>query len=75
MARDDDDNPLGGGFWRWFAGLGVLFVIGAVLVFLLLHGAWARWGALGTLLFFFLVLIVVAWLYDRRQVKKYAEEV
>jgi hypothetical protein len=74
MARDDDDNPLGGGFWKWMAGIGLLGVVGVVLIFLLIHGAWTRWGALGSLIFFFLVLMAVAWFYDRRQVKNYAEE-
>jgi hypothetical protein len=74
MARDDDDNPLGGGFWKWMAGIGLIGVIGVVVIFLVLHTAWVRWGALGTLLFFFAVLIGVAWFYDRRQAKNYAEE-
>jgi hypothetical protein len=73
MANDDDDNPLGHGFWRWIAGIGLLAIVGVVLIFLLIHGAWIRWGALGTLLFFFAVIIVVAWFYDRRQVKQYEE--
>jgi hypothetical protein len=73
MARDDDAS-LGPHFWRWFLGIGLVAVAGCVLIFLLIHGAWAKWGAFGTLLFFFAVILVVAWFYDRRQVKSYGEE-
>lgn len=69
----NDDEALGRHFWRWFLGVGLLAIAGFVLIVLLIHGSWVRWGALGTLLFFFAVILVVAWFYDRRQVKNYDE--
>jgi Flp pilus assembly protein TadB len=66
-------EKLGTRFWLWFVGIGAALVVGTVLVFLLLHATWARWGALGTLIFFFVVIGGVAWFYDRRQVKKYED--
>jgi hypothetical protein len=68
-----DDDALGGHFWKWFLGVGLLAIAGFVLIVLLIHGSWVRWGALGTLLFLFAVIMVVAWFYDRRQVKSYEE--
>jgi hypothetical protein len=35
--------------------------------------AWARWGGLGALLFFFIIACLYGYFYDRRQVKKYEE--
>jgi hypothetical protein len=71
MARDDEG--LGPHFWRWFLGVGLLVVVGLVLIFVLLHRAWYRWGAFGTLLFAFALIMLVAWVYDRRQVKSYED--
>jgi len=53
-----DDDALGGHFWKWFLGVGLLAVAGFVLIVLLIHGSW---------------VLVVAWFYDRRQVKDYEE--
>jgi uncharacterized membrane protein len=66
-------DDLGWKFWLWFAGVGVAFVIGAVLIFVLISGAWMRWGFFGTLLVLFLIALVGGWIYDRRQQKRERE--
>ena len=44
-----------------------------LLLFLLLGWAWYTWGALGALLFSFLVIMLVAWLFDRRNTRQYED--
>jgi hypothetical protein len=67
------DEGLGAGFWLKMIGLILLGGVAAVLMFLLIDAAWYRWGALGALLFFFLVLIGLAYVSDRRSQKQYED--
>jgi hypothetical protein len=67
----EDDGSLGWGFWGKVAGIVVACGVGAAIIFLLLGGAWARWGALGGVIFFGLVLLGFAWVYDRRHTRAY----
>jgi hypothetical protein len=68
-----EDVHLGGRFWMALLGIVVGAVLGAVLIFLLVAGAWARWGAIGGLIFFGLLLAGVAWVYDRTHMRKYED--
>jgi phosphatidylglycerophosphate synthase len=73
-AKERDVNDeLGAGFWLKLAGLVVACGIGALLLFLLVDAAWARWGGLGALLFFFVVMITWGYFYDRKHVKEYED--
>lgn len=67
------DEGLGAGFWLKMFGLILLGGIGALLLFLLIDAAWYRWGALGALLFFFLLIGVISYIHDRRQQRQYEE--
>jgi uncharacterized membrane protein len=49
----------------------VLGGIAAVLLFVLVGGAWYRWGALGMIIFFSALVLLWAWIYDRRHKKDY----
>ena len=71
MAKEGE---LGKNFWWRMLGIGAVVLAGAVLIFLLIHRWWIKWGAFGTLIVFFVVLMVVAWFYDRRQKQKWDEE-
>lgn len=67
------DEGLGAGFWLKMFGLILLGGIGALLLFLLIDAAWYRWGALGALLFFFVVIGLISYIHDRRAQKQYEE--
>jgi 4-hydroxybenzoate polyprenyltransferase len=64
------DNGLGARFWLWLVGVCIAVGIGAMLVFLLIGAAMYRWGALGALLFVGLILLVIGFIYDRRQERR-----
>jgi len=67
------NDELGASFWFKIMGLVLACGVGAALLFLFVGAAWARWGGLGALLFFFLVACLYGYFYDRRQVKKYQD--
>lgn len=54
-------------------GVVVLIAIACMVIFLLLDLAWAAWGAFGALLAVGLVLLLFAWLYDRRHTRRYED--
>ena len=68
-----EDEGLGGKFWFGLIGAILLFGVGAFLLFALVSGAWYRWGAFGGLLFFCALLLLFAYIVDRRSVKSYEE--
>ena len=57
----------------WLFGLIVAGGVGAMLIFLVLDAAWARWGAVGAMIFVIVVIGSVVWFLDRRAVKQYEE--
>jgi hypothetical protein len=59
----------GFGFWLKMAGVIVLIGIACLVFFLLLDVAWAAWGGFGALLAVGAVLLLVAWIYDRRNAR------
>jgi 4-hydroxybenzoate polyprenyltransferase len=70
---DDDDRTLGKRFWLWTAGVVIGVGAACIVIALVVTAAWAAWGAIGALIFFGVVLLLIGWVYDRRQVKKYNE--
>jgi hypothetical protein len=60
---------LGFSFWLKTAGVIVLVGIACLVFFLLLDVAWAAWGGFGALLAVGAVLLLVAWIYDRRNAR------
>lgn len=67
------NDELGAGFWLKLMGLILVCGVGALLLFLLVDAAWYRWGAIGALVFFFLMAIAYGAIFDRRAAKKYEE--
>ncbi len=65
------EEGLGTGFWVKILGLIFLGGIAAMLMFFLIGSAWYRWGALGALLFFFVVIGGVTYVLDRRRQREY----
>ena len=63
----DDDDELGGRFWLGVAGLAVGAVCIALIVMIIFGAFWSRWGLLGALIAFFIVLLGIGWLWDKRE--------
>ena len=59
--------------WLGLAATVIGLGIAALIFFLLLDIAWVAWGAFGALLAVGAVLLLFAWLYDKRQERRYAE--
>jgi hypothetical protein len=57
----------------WLFALIVAGGLGAMLIFLVLDAAWARWGAVGAMILVIVVIGSVVWFLDRRAVKQYEE--
>ena len=68
------EEGLGAGFWFKMIGLIILGGIGAMAIFLLINRSFYRWGAIGTLIFCFVVLGVISYIFDRRSQKRYEAE-
>jgi phosphoglycerol transferase MdoB-like AlkP superfamily enzyme len=61
---------LGGKFWLTFIAGAIGFAIAGFAFFLLLEGAWTRWGFLGMCLFFSAILLLFGWIYDKRDKRR-----
>ena len=68
-----EEEQLGSRFWLWV--LGVTFgAVGAAVLVGLIFGLMAnRWGWFGGLVGFFGVVLLIAYIYDRRKQRKYEE--
>jgi hypothetical protein len=66
-----EDEGLGAGFWFKLIGIVLVGGIAALLLFLLVSGAWYRWGGLGAIVFFCALALLWGWIYDRRHAKEY----
>ena len=67
MSDYKDDDKLGGRFWLGLAGLAVGAVCIALIVMIIFGAFWSRWGLLGALIAFFIVLLGIGWLWDKRE--------
>jgi uncharacterized membrane protein len=68
------EEGLGAKFWFGMVGVVLAIGVGILLVFLLISGAWYRWGFVGGMLFFGGLLLVGAAIYDRRQRRHYEDD-
>jgi hypothetical protein len=69
----DNDGSLGWGFWGSVFGVCLAIGVGGFLLFWFVGAAWYRWGFFGGLLVLGGVLLIVAWIYDRRATRVYDE--
>jgi hypothetical protein len=61
--------------WRFWAKLAGFFVLGAIALFVIgffFLSAIYEWGLFGTFLAVALVVLVIGWIFDRRQAKRRA---
>ena len=66
----EPDEGMGGRFWFALIGLGLAVVVAGLVVFVLFGRVWYSYGFFATFLLLALVLIVVAWIYDRREAQR-----
>jgi membrane protein implicated in regulation of membrane protease activity len=57
---------VGGRFWLGLFAAVIGIGIAAFLVFVFIEAAFLRWGAIGALIFFAALALIVSWFYDRR---------
>jgi uncharacterized membrane protein HdeD (DUF308 family) len=69
-----DDNGLGMKFWGGLIGGVIILGVALFVFFLVINRAFYAWGALGTFIVLGGILLLIAWFYDRRQVRRYEEE-
>lgn len=58
---------MGWGFWLKLMGLILVVGLAIWVILLVMDLAYAAWGAFGTMVFFIGVIVLVAWIYDKRQ--------
>ena len=68
-----DDGSLGWRFWGSIFGICLAVGVGGFLLFWLVGAAWYRWGAFGALLVLGGMLLLGAWIWDRRATRTYDE--
>jgi NhaP-type Na+/H+ and K+/H+ antiporter len=73
VEDDRMDAGMGGSFWLKVFGVLVLGGIAAMLVFLLFEAVWYRWSLLGAIVVFTGVLLLIAYIGDRRSQRRYEE--
>jgi hypothetical protein len=61
------EDGLGFKFWAGLAGFTLALGIVLLIVFLIFTRAFYAWGAFGTLVVIAVLLLGVAWIYDKRQ--------
>jgi hypothetical protein len=67
---NNDSEGLGFGFYAKLVGLCLGIGLIAFVILLLIARAAFAWGFLGAFLIFSLVLLGIAWIYDRRQANR-----
>jgi cell division protein FtsW (lipid II flippase) len=59
--------PMGWSFWLKLMGAVLVVGLAVWLIMLLAGAAFYAWGALGTMVFFIAVIVLIAYIYDKRQ--------
>ena len=68
-----DDGSLGGRTWLKMFGILILVAVAALLVLIFIGNALAKWGLFGGFIVIGAVLLLAAWLFDKREARKNAE--
>ena len=68
------EEGLGSKFWLGMVGVILACTVGAVLIFLLIEGAWVRWGGIGALVFLCGVFMLIAWVVDNKKRKEWEDD-
>ena len=62
----DDGDGLGFKFWGGLIGIILAVAIGGMIIFLIFSRAVYAWGFLGAFLVLGAIVILVAWIYDKK---------
>ena len=68
------EEGLGFRFWAWLAGVILACAVGGLVVMLILTKAVYAFCLFGGMMVILLLVLLVAWIHDRRQVKRYEAE-
>jgi uncharacterized membrane protein YqjE len=68
------DDGLGFGFWAGLAGITAACGIALLVLIVIFDWAAYTWGFFGVLVVLAVLLLVVAWVIDRRKVRQYEDE-
>jgi len=68
------EEGLGAKFWLGTFGVLLAAAIGVFIVLLIFYRAAYAWGFFGAFMLLFAVLILVAWIWDRRRNKRFEED-
>jgi hypothetical protein len=63
---------MGGRFWLGVVGVTIACAVAGFIGWMLIAGAWARWGFLGAFLFIGAIALFAGWLVDRRNERERA---
>jgi O-antigen ligase len=69
-----EDEGLGTKFWLGTFGVLLAAAVGVFIVLLIFFRAAYAWGFFGAFMLLFAVLILVAWIWDRRRNKQFEED-
>jgi uncharacterized membrane protein len=67
------EDGLGFGFYLKLTGVVLAFGIGGFILMLIFTRAVYAWGLIGAFIALSAVMLAIAWVYDRRQAKRYDE--
>jgi hypothetical protein len=67
---NNDEEGLGFRFYAMLVGICLAIGLAAFVILLLIARAAYAWGFLGAFVVFSLVLLAIAWIYDRRQARR-----
>jgi hypothetical protein len=66
----DDGDGLGFKFWGGLIGIILAIAIGGMIMFLIFSRAVYAWGFLGAFLVLGAIVILVAWIYDKKSQRR-----
>ncbi len=66
---NNDDEGLGFSFYAKLVGICLAVGLAAFVILLLIARATYAWGFLGAFAVFSIILLAIAWIYDRRQAR------
>jgi len=69
-----EEEGLGFGFYARLSGIGIAVAIVGLILMLIFTRALYAWGFFGMFLLLAVVLLVIGWLFDRREARRYGAE-